>query len=832
MTPTPTSPERTLERLTRRAAWALAWERVWPPLAWGGTVALLFLAASWLGLWFVTPGLWRWAALAVFILALAAALAPLALFRWPTRAQTLERLDRDARDGHRPASGFEDALANKGEDATTRALWDLHRARLARRIEALRLDPPSPGMALRDPRALRFGAILIAVAAGLSAGPERYGRVAAAFLGPSALVAEAGARVDAWIDPPPYANKPPLLLKVAGQEKPEDVTAPEESVLIVRADPGRIVVGVEGAIEAKETKAPAPAKGVEERRFTIKGDGAVHLGQGVSTLASFKIHVTPKGQPTIALLDPPQANLSGSLTLHYSIADAYGVANAEATFARPGAAPAHSLAEPPKFALSLPSGANGTGEARTTSDLAEHPWAGAEVTMILRATDVGGASGASAPVTMKLPQRAFVNPLAKALVEQRRDLILDPDRNRPRLAKALEALLIAPESFDVSPSVYLGLRGAQALLTRAAGDKDLLGVAEYLWAMALQIEDGDASQAQRDLRAAEEKLREALKKGASEEEIKKLSQELRQAVERYMAEMMRQTPNATAEDAPMDSRDLDAMLNQMEESAKSGARDEAQAMLDQLQNMMENMRNGRDAANDPAAKELQKQLSELDKMLRDQQTLRDDTFKQDQRERSGKAEPEGQPKDSPSLAERQQQLRDRIEEMKKRLKALGLKGEKGFDDAEGAMSEAERSLKGEGQSKPEEGNSGPGGSPGKGAKGKPGRTDKGDAVEAQGRALQAMREGAQGLQQQMQGKGGQGKSGFSAVGRNPGNLPGRDPLGRGPNGSRGSSEGQLHEGAEASERARRVLQELRRRLADPNRPGDERDYLERLLGRE
>ena len=38
--------------------------------------------------------------------------------------------------------------------------------------------------------------------------------------------------------------------------------------------------------------------------------------------------------------------------------------------------------------------------------------------------------------------------------------------------------------------------------------------------MALQIEDGDASQAQRDLRAAEQKLREALQRGASDEEIR------------------------------------------------------------------------------------------------------------------------------------------------------------------------------------------------------------------------------------------------------------------------------------------------------------------------
>ena len=57
--------------------------------------------------------------------------------------------------------------------------------------------------------------------------------------------------------------------------------------------------------------------------------------------------------------------------------------------------------------------------------------------------------------------------------------------------------------------------------------------------MAQQIEDGDASQAERDLRAAEQALREALQRGASDEEIKKLMQDLREAARRFADEMAR-----------------------------------------------------------------------------------------------------------------------------------------------------------------------------------------------------------------------------------------------------------------------------------------------------
>ena len=829
-------PARRLDALARRAGWALIWERVWPPLAWGGALVALFLAASWFGLWFAAPRLARVGGLVLFALALAAALAPLARLRRPSRAQALARLDADAREAHRPASDFDDKLANGMGDETTNALWALHRARLARRLDGLSLAPPAPGMAKRDPRALRFAAILLALAAGWLAGSERYARVAAAFDWRGVIASAAPARIDAWIDPPAYTNKPPLLLKVAGQEKPESVVTPENSVLIVRADPRQVETRIEGALTPSTPEAPKPAAGApSERRFVIHGDGKFTLLQGGSPLAAFAISATPSGRPTIALIDPPQSNLTGSLTLHYSIADAYGVANAQAQFALPnsaGAAPTHSLVEAPKLGLPLPGGGNGVGEARTTSDLSEHPWAGAKVVMTLQATDVAGETGESAPVTLTLPQRHFVNPLAKALVEQRRGLILDPDRNRPRLAKALDALMIAPEVFDTTAGVYLGLRTAKSTLAAARTDKDLVAVADLLWAMALQIEDGDATRALRELRAAEQKLREALQRGASDEEIRQLTKELREKAEAYMRELAQQNPNADPDEAPLDAQDLESMLDRMEDTARNGARDDAEAMLDQMQDMFENLRSGRSAQSDPAERELRKQMSELDKLLRDQQALRDKTFKRSQnqkKQRSPRASPDGgaQPQDqqesSEPLDQEQGALRDRLAEMQRRLKALGLEGEKGFDDAQGDMSEAQGDLKGDGSGSAETG------SPdSKGGKGRGGKGDS-DAVDAQGRAMQALREGAQGLQRQMQGPGGQSGRTVTMGRRGQRDQPGGDPLGRGPNGQRGASEGQLHEGQELAERARRVLQELRRRLSDPNRPTDERDYLERLL---
>jgi hypothetical protein len=296
---------------------------------------------------------------------------------------------------------------------------------------------------------------------------------------------------------------------------------------------------------------------------------------------------------------------------------------------------------------------------------------------------------------------------------------------------------------------------------------------------------------------------------------------LRELAERYMQEMAQDPKSSQSGDEPVDAKDLDAMLNQLEDSAKNGAREDAEAMLDQLQDMMENMRGAQSAEEGAAEKQLRQQMKELDKLLRDQQALRDDTFRKDERERARRQHPDAAPdaddKTEPqSLEQRQRELKDRLEAMKKALKSLGMKGEPGFDDAQKDMEDAEGDLQGKGDGQDSQGS----------GQGK-GRTPMGDAVEAQGRALEALRKGAQGMQQQMQAGGGQGKGGYRSVGKGKGK--GRDPFGRNDNGERGASEGQLNEGPEAAARARQVQQELRRRLADPNRTSDERGYIERLL---
>ena len=49
-----------------------------------------------------------------------------------------------------------------------------------------------------------------------------------------------------------------------------------------------------------------------------------------------------------------------------------------------------------------------------------------------------------------------------------------------------------------------------------------LAVADWLWVMALDIEDGGLSDAEQALRAAQERLQQAMDEGASDEELGKV----------------------------------------------------------------------------------------------------------------------------------------------------------------------------------------------------------------------------------------------------------------------------------------------------------------------
>ena len=388
------------------------------------------------------------------------------------------------------------------------------------------------------------------------------------------------------------------------------VAVPSGSQLVIRAT-GKVHFDIirKGGIEdaPAEARAPLPA-GTEERRLVIKGDGsaAVHGVLGSDLVWNFT--AIPDRAPTIDLIRDPERQARGALRLDYRVEDDYGVIEAKATFTRKEETtsdkPPRPLFSAPDYALVLPQQRTRAGTAQTTHDLTEHPWAGTDVMLTLVARDEAGNEGRSEPRELQLPQRIFVKPLARALIEQRRNLALDAE-SKPTVLTALDALTIAPERFTPEAGVYLGLRSIYHDLDHAKSDDALRDVVARLWDMAVQLEDGNVSQAEQALRQAQEALRQALERGASDEEIKKLMDQLRAAMDKFLqalAEEMRKNPQQLTR--PLDrnntrmlsQQDLKSMLDRLENLARSGNKDAARQLLEQLQSMLENLQMARPGA--------------------------------------------------------------------------------------------------------------------------------------------------------------------------------------------------------------------------------------------
>jgi hypothetical protein len=117
------------------------------------------------------------------------------------------------------------------------------------------------------------------------------------------------------------------------------------------------------------------------------------------------------------------------------------------------------------------------------------------------------------------------------------------------------------------------------------------------------------------------------------------------------------------------------------------------------------------------------------------------------------------------------------------------------------------------------------------ADGKLGEGNADSAVDSQGKALDAMRKGAQSLADAMQQGDGDGQDApGNGLGRQQSSGNSTDPVGRPLRGREFGDDLTVKIPGEIDvQRARRILEELRRRLADPQRPQLELDYLERLL---
>ncbi len=833
-------------------------QSLWPLMS----VILLVLAALMLGLQdsVVVEVVWTF-----LVVAGVAGLSTLGYafrkLRLPTREDAVARLDATL--PGRPLQALTDTQTIGAEDAASAAVWRAHQARMAARAATAEPVPADLRVSARDPYALRYVAVLAFAVALLFGSIWRVGSVTDMTPGGGALAS--GPVWEGWAESPRYTGRPTIYLNDIDAGT---LSVPQGSLITVRlyGEVGALTLAetVSGRTEVSSVAEPA-------QDFTVVQDGEIAInGPGGR---SWQVVVVPDQPPEIAVLDDPSASAMGEMTLPFEARDDYGVEAGEALFEldlvsverRYGL----TIDPEPRPALVVPlptpiSGSRAAFEENLIEDFSEHPWANLPVTVRLTALDGAEQQFQTEPRAMILPGRRFFDPMAASVIEARRDLLWSR-ANGTRISQVLRAVSYLPDDVFRSDTDNLRVRKIIRSLEFHAkygmSDEKQQALADEMWELALILEEGDLADAAERMRRAQERLNEAIKNGASDEEIAELMQELRRATEDYLQQLSRQAQRQQQQEGQegqqgqpqnsmqMTQDDLQRMMDRIQELMEQGRMAEAQQALQELQQMMENMRVTQGQQGQGGQSPGEQAMEGLSETLREQQGLSDQAFRDLQEQfnpnaqagenqgnegrnggqgrgtehegqgqgqngegqaQNGQSQGDGGEQGAPgdSIADRQQALRNELSRQQQNLPGAGTpEGETArdaLDRAGRAMDGAEEALR---------------------------ENDLAEAIDNQGQAMEALREGMRALgemmqQQQQTGQPGQGMQESDR------RADSRDPLGResGNSGVQGD-DSPLALNDDAYGRARELLDEIRRRSGDADRPEVERNYLNRLLDR-
>ena len=815
MTDRSPDPEARFSLRLRLARAALLWERVWPA-CWPALAVLGgFFAVGLFDLLPRLPGLLHAALLlgfgAAFVIALAVANRGVAV---PDQASARRRIELESGLEHRPMQALADRPAAPLDTQSTQ-LWQAHRRRMEAATRRLRVGFPAAGFAGRDLWGLRVVLVILLLLGAIDAGVDWRDRLARAFTPalPGGSEALAGS-LDIWVTPPEYTGLPPQFLR-AGTAETVDI--PIRSVLLVQVHGGAGVPHLATDAEVRDFDA------VDKQNFRIAATLTVgkqlKVSQAGAVLGNWSIEIIPDNPPKAAFARSPEATTRAALRVDYQANDDYGVEAVKAIIRREGGKPDETIEiEEPLPGLHLK-------EAHATSyhDLSPHPWAGLPIEIRLVAVDALGQVGESEPIRMKLPERVFNHPVARAIIDQRKELVIDPGA-RSAVADTLSDLRERPRLYRDDTIVFLGLRLAEQRLRLNDDEKSVAEVEQLLWDTALRVEDGSMSLAEREMRRLQHELQDALAKNAPDNEIERLMRELQQALDRYLqalAENLARNPDQAEQSVDpsrvLTSRDLQRMIDRAREFARDGARDQARELLSQLQNMLENLRMAKPGQTaQRGSSEAQQMMRGMHELMQRQQQLLDRSFRAQQQSQQGRMGQRGQQggeaqdptAETGDAAGKQEGLRRMLGDMMRRL------GD-GFGDIPDPLGRAERAMRDAAEALR--------------------RQQPGEAIAPQTEALDQLQQAAREFAEQMQRRLGGANPGSDEVGATdsaPRDRVERDPLGRpmSNNGTYDQGDVKIPD-LNPLQKAREILDELRRRAGERFRPEIELDYIERLLKR-
>ncbi len=662
----------------RRALASLYWERYAPVFALAAAIVIVFLIGSFAGIWERIGDPWRLIALITAIIFFAKSALKARKEKRPNQSEARRRVESESNIKHRPLDVLED------KPAISEAAWPAHYQKARGAAENLRPAKWRHALKPIDPYFLRFAlpcALGLAMMVGYGDNYERLRR----SLTPTwqSAINPSDVTYEAWVDPPEYTGRPPLYFK-----DKRKIDVPAGSELVAR------ISGVKDAPRLKLGRKYLKLKRLGPRSFearTILKEKTTARWRIGTKEKKWALNVLPDTAPYVVFEELPKADKRDRLAFTYTFEDDYGIEKFDLKM-RLLTEDAAEADKSSSVAIPLSSGSVKRAEdADAALDLTKHEWAGRKVAGALVVTDGVGQSDESQETFFIVPDKIFIEPLAKAIIEQRNLVIagsgdytaeptnydyrnsLDADTDAAdfdtyqpefrmdrapehiqRAAILIDALTDKPAGIFSDPAIFMGLKNVHGRLRYGRKASDLRGIPEDLWRIAIRAEFGVLGTALEEMREAKEALQDGMARRAPEREIDTLFDRYDQAVERYMDELRRKAIEegniADAEGGGggggRNADEIEELLKAIEEANKAGDTESARKALARLAELLENMemqltRGGEGEGGESMAgemsEEMKESLEELADLLGDQRELQDET-----RQAENEAEQEGQ----------------------------------------------------------------------------------------------------------------------------------------------------------------------------------------------
>ncbi|MAF67885.1 MAG: hypothetical protein CMH25_00870 [Micavibrio sp.] len=733
---------------------------------------------------------------------------------FPSRKDIDKRLEEVSGYQNAPLFTLDDDLQETERDDDKIALWAYHKHKLFNAIrDSLTSGPPRISFSPKDPYALGVLSVLLLTVGLFIAGENSAARLKQGFFPQIEFIEGAGFEpaLQITITPPDYHRAPPQTLSAKQRQSGAFDIAEGSTIQFLYQTKFKAPLL---KFDGREDTFNSVEDNLYKLETTPEKDMRLKITQYGFPRYTLPIHIVSDTPPSIALIKKPEVTRDAQILTPIEVSDDIAIEKIRLKISKPGFAENYPDFDAPVFERPAYIKTKGQKQELTEKfDTAEHPWAGKEALLTFEVVDGKGQTGQTqSTILVTLPEKQFRHPLAQRLISLRKQLFTSSLQERIRIAQKIRSERNSLSNYQGDKVIFLALTSSFQRLLFDYDGRATPSVTQILWDVAVKLEDGALGLALKDVQKERQKLFEALNDPDRSEfekmqaiaDLQKALQRLWQEAAKEMQKRMQQmdVSDLTMQQQGFDPHLLNDFMEQMKDEILEGNTQKAEEMFAQLENLLNNL----DPANAPQLtlemREAMEQLAQLDQVIQEQEQLLEETT-----QCAGNSTNAGTgTNNTPSVNDvrgRQGALEEQVRGMSNSLEQIpeGSQARERLNKAMQKMVEANQALD---------------------------REDFEAATTAQRKALEALNQLSKDMRQQMAQQFQQNGMPIPfSFGMQPGQ---RDPFGRiMENGNSMGSDREILPREQRQKRIKGILEELRKRASEQQRPLEEKDYFKRLL---